>query len=176
VQDYALIRAMPNMLIAAPGDPLETRACLRYLVDHPQPSYLRLGKAGEPRFHDAVPEVAPGAWVPVRGGTGDRVLLSTGAALGAAIAQAERDGAAVCSMPLWSMAAKRGQAERVAGYGGVTTFEDHLADGGFGSWLFEAVSATQGLAGRLGCRALSAEVCDTVASQATLNRVGGLTP
>jgi transketolase len=177
VQDYALIRAMPNMLIAAPGDPLETRACLRYLVNHPQPSYLRLGKAGEPRFHDVVPQVAPGAWVPVREGGGDHVLLSTGAALGAAIAQAERDGkrASVCSMPLWGMAAKRGQVERVAARAGVTTFEDHLADGGFGSWLFEAVCGTPGLAGRLSCRALSPEVCDTVASQATLNRVGGLT-
>lgn len=176
VQDYALIRAMPNMLIAAPGDPLETRACLRYLVAHPQPSYLRLGKAGEPRFHDAIPDVAPGRWVPVRPGDGDRMLLSTGAALGAAIAQAEREGvdAAVCSMPLWGMAAKPGQAARVADHASVTTFEDHLADGGFGSWLFEAVNATPGLAGRLACRALSAEVCETVASQATLNRIGGL--
>src|SRR3954471_12801630 len=38
VQDYALMRSFPNMLIAAPGDPLETRACLRYLVANPQPS------------------------------------------------------------------------------------------------------------------------------------------
>jgi transketolase len=176
VQDYALIRAMPNMLIAAPGDPFETRACLRYLVDHPQPSYLRLGKAGEPCFHAQVPEVAPGAWLPVREGAADRTNLSTGAALGAAIAAGERDGAAVLSMPLWSMAAKAGQADRFTGRTSVTTFEDHLIDGGFGSWMFEAVAGTPGLAARLCCRALSAEVCETVASQATLNRIGGLTP
>ena len=48
VQDYALIRCMQNMLIAAPGDPAEVRACLRYLTANPGPSYLRLGKAGEP--------------------------------------------------------------------------------------------------------------------------------
>jgi transketolase len=175
VQDYALIRAMPNMLIAAPGDPFETRACLRYLVDHPQPSYLRLGKAGEPSFHTEMPQVAPGAWLPVRDGASDRVLLSTGAALGAAIAAAEGDGASVRSMPLWSMAAKREQAGQVAGVSALTTFEDHLVDGGFGSWMFEAIAGTPGLAARLGCRALSAEVCETVACQATLNRVGGLT-
>ena len=29
VQDFALIRSMPNMLIAAPGDPHEVRACMR---------------------------------------------------------------------------------------------------------------------------------------------------
>ena len=48
VQDYALMRTMPNMVIAAPGDPHETSACLRYLIENPGPSYLRLGKAGEP--------------------------------------------------------------------------------------------------------------------------------
>ena len=36
VQDYALMRTLPNMLIAAPGDPMEVRACMRYLVANPQ--------------------------------------------------------------------------------------------------------------------------------------------
>jgi len=48
VQDYSLVRSLPNMLIASPGDPNETTACIRYLLNNPQPSYLRLGKAGEP--------------------------------------------------------------------------------------------------------------------------------
>ena len=65
VQDYALMRSFPNMLIAAPGDPMEVRACMRYLVAHPQPSYLRLGKAGEPNFHADVPDVAPGRWLKI---------------------------------------------------------------------------------------------------------------
>ena len=64
VQDYALMRCMPNMLIAAPGDPMEVRACLRYLVENPQPSYLRIGKAGEKNYHKDVPKVRPGVWLP----------------------------------------------------------------------------------------------------------------
>ncbi|MFD1106748.1 transketolase family protein [Sphingobium olei] len=172
VQDYALMRAMPNMVIAAPGDPLETRACLRWLVDNPGPSYLRLGKAGEPRFHDSIPDVAPGQWVPVREGGGDDILLSTGAALGAAIARAE--GRPVWSLPLWSMAAKIQQPGQVARHARVTTLEDHLADGGFGSWLTEAVAGTPAAA-CIQPIALSSEVCDMVAGQSTLNRIGGLT-
>src|SRR3954469_23330276 len=82
VQDYGLMRLMPNMLLAAPGDPLEVRACMRYLVDHPQPSYLRLGKAGEPIFHPAVPEVAPGRWLRIAGAeNARRTFLTTGAPL-----------------------------------------------------------------------------------------------
>ncbi len=172
VQDYALMRAMPNMVIAAPGDPLETRACLRWLVANPGPSYLRLGKAGEPIFHAHIPDVAPGRWISVRKGADDAVLLSTGGALGAAIARA--DGRAVWSLPLWSMTAKADQPAWLARHERVTTLEDHLADGGFGSWLTEAVAGTPAAA-RIQPIALSAEICDRVASQSTLNRIGGLT-
>lgn len=174
VQDYALIRTMPGMMIAAPGDPMEVRACMRYLVEHPGPSYLRLGKAGEPTFHDAPPIVAPGRWVPVRTGEDEgRVSLSTGAALGAALERA--DGAPVYSMPLWSMASKAGQPEQVARHARVDTFEDHLLDGGFGSWMLEAVAGRGDLPGRIAPVALDSRVCGMVAGQATLNRAGGLT-
>ncbi|MFZ2995684.1 transketolase family protein [Sphingobium sp.] len=172
VQDYALMRAMPNMTIAAPGDPLETRACLRWLIANPGPSYLRLGKAGEPRFHETMPDVAPGRWVRVRDGDEASILLSTGAALGAAIARA--DGKAVWSLPLWSMAAKADQPVQIARHGRITTLEDHLADGGFGSWLAESVAGTPAAA-NIAPIALSANVCDHVAGQAALNRMGGLT-
>jgi transketolase len=172
VQDYALMRAMPNMIIAAPGDPLETRACLRWLVANPGPSYLRLGKAGEPQFHESIPDVSPGAWVRVREGFEAQVMLSTGAALGAAIARA--DDQAVYSLPLWSMGSKSRQAAQLARHQAVMTFEDHLPDGGFGSWLAESVAGTEAAA-RIVPTALSPEICDQVASQAALNRRGGLT-
>lgn len=172
VQDYALMRSMPNMVIAAPGDPLETRACLRWLVANPGPSYLRLGKAGEPQFHANIPDVEPGRWVRVRDGAQDDILLSTGGALGAAIGRA--DGRAVWSLPLWSMADKAQQPDQIAPRATVTTLEDHLADGGFGSWLAESVAGTPAAA-RIRPIALSAEICDLVAGQSTLNRIGGLT-
>jgi transketolase len=178
VQDYALMRTMPHMMIAAPGDPLETRACLRWLVENPQPSYLRLGKAGEPKFHGVVPNVAPGRWVPVitEGRDAANVLLSTGAALGAAIARADEggthEGQAVWSMPLWSMTSKPMQPSQFGTRAQVTTLEDHLIDGGFGSWLCEAMI---GQGDRVRPIGLSADVCETVASQKTLNRIGGLT-
>jgi len=179
VQDYALMRSFPNMLIAAPGDPLETRACMRYLVANPQPSYLRLGKAGEPVFHAKVPDVAPGRWVPVSPGASDTpdVLLTTGATLGLAMDWQKRDDFrqhAVMSMPLWGMAAKPAQAAQVRNASHVTTMEDHLADGGFGSWLLESLSSDPALRTRLDAVALDPVVCGLVGSQRTLNERGGL--
>jgi transketolase len=175
VQDYALMRTMPNMLIAAPGDPAETRACLRYLIDNPGPSYLRLGKAGEPKFHEATPYVEPGKWVSVatEGRDASRVMLSTGAALGAALSRAGESGHAVYSMPLWSMKTKSMQQAQANTLDELVTLEDHLLDGGFGSWMSESVIGTPAAA-KLRPIALSEHVCDMVASQATLNRLGGL--
>lgn len=179
VQDYALMRSFPNLLLATPGDPMEVRACLRYLVEHPQPSYLRLGKAGEPSYHPSVPEVEPGRWLPVAGDlqAGGPVLLSTGATLDLAM-HWRRDERytrhAVASLPLWGMASKPLQADQVRAASEVVTLEDHLADGGFGSWLLESLSREAALRARVQVRALDPVVCGTVGAQATLNALGGL--
>jgi transketolase len=173
VQDYALMRTMPGMTIAAPGDAMEVRACMRWLVANPGPSYLRIGKAGEPVYHHAPPEVSPGQWLRVRDGTGDRALLSTGAALGPALDRA--GGAPVYSMPLWGMASKSAQPDQAARHTRIETFEDHLLDGGFGTWMMESMIGHGDLAGRIAPVALDARVCGMVAGQATLNRLGGLT-
>lgn len=179
VQDYALIRSMPNMLIAAPGDPLETRACLRYLVNHPGPSYLRLGKAGETVFHERPPHVEPGRWVPIASGDEEAgtALLTTGAALGIALTRSRKMVApkpAVYSLPLWGMSYKKQQGTQVARHARITTFEDHLHDAGFGSWLMESVSDSPTLLARISSEALEARVCGTVGSQQVLNAWGGL--
>jgi transketolase len=180
VQDYALMRVMPNMLIAAPGDPMEVRACMRYLINNPQPSYLRIGKAGEPCIHDEVPDVAPGKWLSIREGKkGGATYLTTGATLELAnkllAGNPALESCALNSMPLWGMKAKESQARQVENFADVITVEDHLMDGGFGSWLMEATSIRPDLLVRLKIKALDSKICGMVAKQSTLNAQGGLT-
>lgn len=182
VQDYALFRTLPNMQIAAPGDPLEVRACMRYLVANPGPSYLRLGKAGEPCFHTEIPEVENGRWLKiVEGSRPDKVLLSTGATMEIAVDRMKQpvySGHSVYSMPLWSMDVKKEQSAMLQQFKEVVTLEDHLLDGGFGSWLLESRSMCEQLIStplaKIKPIALSAEVCGSVGSQAVLNFLGGL--
>lgn len=182
VQDYALMRVLPATLLATPACPQEVRACMRYLVAHPQPSYLRLGKAGEPALHSQVPEVAPGRWLTLRHGREDGAerlaLLATGA-IAANVQQWAQDPAlsraAVHTLPLWGLAHKEGQAAQASGLDRLVTVEDHLVDGGFGSWVTEAL---QQQGGRMPARhslGLDASVCGLVGSQDTLNASGGLT-
>ena len=180
VQDYDLMRSFPNMLIAAPGDPMEVRACMRYLGANPQPSYLRLGKAGEPCQHAEVPQVAPGQWLQVRAGRGsDTTFLSTGAALERVTQLVDRAQApclhAVHSLPLWGMGTKALQAQQVQRFAQVRTVEDHLLDGGFGSWLLEASLSDPALLARIRVKALDPRVCGMVGQQSVLNHIGGLT-
>jgi transketolase len=179
VQDYGLMRLMPNMLIAAPGDPMEVRACMRFLAAQPQPSYLRLGKAGEPSFHTEVPEIAPGTWLKIHGdGNSTRTLLTTGAPLAQAqewLSSPAYSGYALHSLPLWGMAAKPLQAAQVASWESVVTVEDHLADGGFGSWLRESLEGLPQFMSRVSVRALNSRICGMVGKQSVLNEAGGLT-
>lgn len=178
VQDYGLMRLMPNMLIASPGDPMEVRACMRYLTSNPQPSYLRLGKAGEPSFHEEVPKIEPGKWLKIKGDRNiSRTLLTTGATLALAhkwLSEPKFSGYALHSLPLWGMAAKPLQAKQVEPQELVMTVEDHLADGGFGSWLRESLENTPQFMSRVSVRALNARVCGMVGKQSVLNEVGGL--
>ena len=180
VQDYALMRVMPNMLIASPGDPYETRACLRYLVKNPQPSYLRLGKAGEPVFHKDVPSLTPGQWLTLPSSLDEdvkKVLLTTGGALSVAMkmkGQSKYQNFSVCSLPLWGMQYKNIQTRQISEASELITIEDHLGDGGFGSWLMESLGDFPDLRPRLKSISLDRAVCGLVGSQSALNAIGGL--
>lgn len=52
VQDIGALRGLPGITILSPADPGETRHCVSWLSENPGPSYLRLGKAGEPVIHE----------------------------------------------------------------------------------------------------------------------------
>ena len=179
IQDYGLMRMMPNMQIAAPGDPMEVIACLRYLIDNPQPSYLRLGKAGEPSFHQTVPTVEPGRWLKIRDGhvANINTLLSTGATLELAnqwsLLPAFKNHA-IHTLPLWGMGSKKVQVEQVERWSNIITLEDHIFDCGFGSWLRESLESVPHLNSRIENKALDSKVCGAVGNQKILNYFGGI--
>jgi len=175
VQDYALIRSMPNMLIASPGDPMEVRACIRYLTNNPGPSYLRLGKAGERCIHAYPPIISPGKWVAIHEGDSSETYLCTGATL-QIIGQLKDNnllgGRSIKSMPLWGMSSKHIQSDQVEKQTQVITVEDHLLDGGFGSWLLESID--KNLRTIVDLKFLSSDACGMVGSEISLHKKCGL--
>src|ERR1700757_69932 len=56
-EDIAVMGAIPNMSIVAPCDPLETEVATWVCAEQRQgPTYLRLGKAGEPNLTTEAPD------------------------------------------------------------------------------------------------------------------------
>lgn len=89
-EDIALLRALPNMAVVCPGDPWEVRASLRAALARDLPTYIRLGKKGEPSVHTDMPkDFAIGQALVVRGGS-DACLLVTGNLLPEAMTAAEQ--------------------------------------------------------------------------------------
>lgn len=171
IQDYALMRTMPNMLIASPGDPIETKACLNYLLKNPQPSYLRLGKNGEENFNSHIVELYPGNWNLVKKSTNpqnNKAIVSTGAVLSKSMKVNEILNYDVYSLPLWGMKQKDAQLEYISKYDTVITIEDHLIDGGFGSWMLESAANNPNQRSKIKSFGLSSEVSGMVGSQDSL--------
>jgi transketolase len=50
-EELGMMRTIPNIIVAVPGDPIETRALISLSVTVTSPMYLRLGKAGESIVH-----------------------------------------------------------------------------------------------------------------------------
>jgi transketolase len=88
VEDLAVMSALPNIVVAAPADPIEARAITSILAGHPGPAYLRLGKAGEPILHGAHLQVELGRAILVAEGHA-LTLISTGGMLGTTIKAAD---------------------------------------------------------------------------------------
>lgn len=140
-EDIALMRAMPNMTVVAPGDPVETRLAVRALIEHQGPAYLRLGRAGEPEVHKSEPIFELGKAITVRSGN-DITLISTGGMLYDAVRAAEALGelgirARIISMhtvkPLDENAVLAAARETLA----VFTLEEHSIVGGLGGAVAE---------------------------------------
>lgn len=83
VQDIAILRTLPGISLLSPADPGETRSCVRWLSANPQPSYLRIGKAGEPDLHAWSEKIDDPIQIQV--GNSDIGLVATGSILKTAL-------------------------------------------------------------------------------------------
>ncbi len=143
-EDIAVMRAMPNMVVVAPGDPVEARLATQALIKHQGPAYLRLGRAGEPLVHHTPPHFEIGKAILVREGN-DITLISTGGLLPEAIEAAHRlsqhgVNARVLSMhtikPLDEDAVLAAARETSA----IFTIEEHSIIGGLGGAVAEVLA------------------------------------
>ncbi|MGH7201399.1 MAG: transketolase family protein [Planctomycetaceae bacterium] len=142
-EDLAVLRSLPNLRVVAPGDPLETSVLMRQLYDAPGPSYLRLGRAGEPIVHHKTTSIELGRAATVR--EGDHLaLITTGGMLHTAATVSDRlrrQGHRVRVLSMHSL--KPLDAETIlqaaAQTGRIVTLEEHSILGGLGGAVAEVL-------------------------------------
>jgi transketolase len=143
-EDLAVMRALPGLMVVAPGDPVETRLATRALVSHSGPCYLRLGKAGEPQVHEGEIDFRLGKAIQLIEGH-DLTLISTGGMLRTTVNAAKHlrsNGvkARVLSMHTLKPLDQEAVLAAASETGAIITIEEHSIIGGLGSAVAEVLA------------------------------------
>ena len=180
IEDLAIMRTLPGMVVVAPGDPFEVEQATRAIVSQPGPCYLRLGRAGEPRIHGPSAVFKLGRAIRVREGRA-LTIISTGGLLETGLRAAELLSgvgidARVVSMHTLKPIDEAEVVSAAAETGGIATLEEHSVIGGLGSAVAEILAESAGARGRLKRFGVPSAFAPEVGSQEYLRAVYGLSP
>jgi transketolase len=144
IEDLAILRAIPNMTVVSPSDPVTTRKAVFAIADHIGPVYMRLGRQVANVIHTEDVDFHLGKMIPLREGR-DLTIIGTGNMVEASLRAAEILSAHKISArvldchtikPIDTDAIRAAAVET----GGIVTAEDHNIIGGLGSAVCEVVA------------------------------------
>lgn len=144
VEDFAILRALPNMTVVAPCDAEEMRRLMTKTLDWPHPMYIRLGKGGDPVVSRAELGFEIGKAILLREpGTG--LFITTGVMTQLVLEAAERLHIEGLSCGVLHMHTVKpldhdALAHWLPKVQGVVTVEEHTLMGGLGSAVLEFCS------------------------------------
>lgn len=144
LEDIAIMRAIPNMTVLCPGDPVETEQLVRQSYEREGPVYIRLGKNGEPRIHPDGTKIVIGKAIHVTKGE-DLILITTSNMLETGkrwVDEWENEGFHVnlVSMPTIKPFDVKTTQELIDRNIPIITLEEHNIIGGLGSAVSEVIS------------------------------------
>jgi transketolase len=146
LEDIAVMRALPNLEVVIPADPIETKIVTKYLATSRSPSYLRLGKSNELSVNIVDPVISPGKFNEIVHGESGTILFvgSVGRiALNAADELLSQGySVSVTSVPFLTSLDEE-YLISVAQKGPIITIEEHSHRGGFGSALLEFLNSAR---------------------------------
>jgi transketolase len=152
-EDMAILRTLPNMTVIAPGDTVELRLALRAALQLNGPSYMRIGKKGEPTIHTQEPRFRIGKSITVQPGR-DVCLIGTGVMLYVMVQAAKLLGEQGISARVESFHTVKPLDEQTLqeifnGYPLVAVAEEHSRIGGLGGGIAEWLAAQASARARL---------------------------
>lgn len=143
IEDVAWLRALPNMVVVVPADPLETAQALVAAAEHKGPMFVRVSRMGVPNVHPTDYRFTLGKAFRLREGR-DLTIIANGTMLARALAAADALAAEGIAARIVGMPTVRpldvdeilAAAEET---GAIVTVEEHTIYGGLGSAVAEAV-------------------------------------
>jgi transketolase len=143
LEDIAVMRALPNLQVISPADPLETEKITEMLCHPLGPSYLRLGKSKETLIHEKTINVSPGKFLRILDGDQGTILFT--GSIGIIAKQAANELRAMglniglVSCPFISSLDVE-ELRKMAAAGPIVTVEEHSPRGGLASAVLETAS------------------------------------
>jgi transketolase len=137
------MRAIANMTVIVPADPIETDQAVRAAASTPGPMFLRISRMGVPAVHDEGYRFEIGKAARLREG-GDLTLIANGVMVARALEAAELLAAESVQARVLNMATVRPLDEAAvlaaaAETGRIVTVEEHTIYGGLGGAVAELV-------------------------------------
>ena len=165
LEDIAAMRALPNMNVVSPADPVETEVLTRFLVKDRRPSYLRLGRSGEKVLNRNIPKIVEGRFNRIFSGE-DGAILFTGSIGGNAIAARETlmsrgIEVSIFSVPFISKISEI-DLQALDNTKPIVVVEEHTIRGGLTSALLEEIALSR----------LEMRIIPVTAKQSNLGNIG----
>ena len=144
-EDLAVMRALPNVAVFAPGDLVEAEAVTKAIVSYPGTCYLRLGRGGERVIHTEELDFHVGKALQIQAGS-EVALFSTGAIFDEVVEAVkklqEMKGVmpSVYTFPTVKPIDENTIVEVARSHRYIFTVEEHTVVGGLGSAVAEVVA------------------------------------
>ena len=145
LEDFALMRVIPGMVVASPSDDIEAKAAVKAAYEHEGPVYMRFGRLAVPIINDRPDyKFEIGKGVTLREGK-DVAIIATGLCVSESLAAAEKlaaDGidAKVINIHTIKPLDEDLVVAAAKECGKVVTVEEHSVIGGLGSAVCETLS------------------------------------
>lgn len=148
IEDISLMRALPNMMVIAPADHIQTRAATRYLGLHKGPAYLRISRTETRAIFPDDYVFRPGRVDRLATGS-DVAIITSGTITSVALEASYRlasigISASVTCVSTIKPLDPRDLLDALGEANRVITFEEHSIYGGLGSAVAETLSSIGG--------------------------------
>lgn len=173
IQDYSLMRSLPNMTIYSPCCSNEVKLCLNNILASSSPSYLRLGKGCLSTKSNNLKKIDPKKFCFIQRSEkvdSKKCILITGNVLNDALKMKSLKkyiNYHILSVPIWGMKFKTNHSNEINKWDEIITLEDHLEDGGFGSYILECNLKNKSRTS-ISVKSLNSKVCGVVGDQERL--------